>query len=317
MRFVFCIGFTLLLIVFGCSDSSLEVPNDSGYSLKDVNDFMIQLQNIDLDAIGNTKFDLVIIDYSRDGSEELRFRADEIRSLKVSPGGRKIVISYISIGEASDFRWYWDPSWDSDRDGIPDPDAPPWLGPGNPDWPGSYKVKYWDSNWKSIVYTYLDKILEAEFDGVFLDIIDAYIYWGPGGESGLNRETAEQEMVQFVKEIAHYTRVLKGKSDFIIIPNNGEGLSRHSDYVNTVSGILRESVWYVENTPRSSQETEYVITNLDVFKENGKVVFVLDYVTDQSLIGDFYNKARAKGYIPYATVRMLDRITVNPGYEPD
>ena len=51
------------------------------------NDFVYQLQRIDLTAIGKTKFDLVIMDYSRDGSDEQRFTADQISALKTSPGG--------------------------------------------------------------------------------------------------------------------------------------------------------------------------------------------------------------------------------------
>ncbi len=286
-------------------------------SLRDVNDFLYQLQNIDLDAIGNTKFDMVVIDYSRDGSEEGRFSAEEIEKLKNSPGGPKIVLAYMSIGEAENYRWYWNDSWDKDGDGIPDEEAPSWLGPVNPDWPGCYKVKYWESGWQSIIYSYVDKIIEAGFDGVYLDVIDAYEYWGPGGESGLERKTAEKDMVNFVKEIANYSRIRKGKSNFLIFPNNGEGLSKYPDYVEIVSGIGREDVWYEDNTPQLPEYTEEVIANLDIFKEAGKVVLVIDYVTQKDLIDDFYLKAKSKGYIPYATVRELDQLTINPGHEPD
>ena len=62
---------------------------------------------MDLQAIGETRFDLVIMDYSRDGSDERKFTADEIAALKESPGGTKTVLSYMSIGEAEDYRWYW------------------------------------------------------------------------------------------------------------------------------------------------------------------------------------------------------------------
>ena len=68
------------------------------------NDFVYQLQRIDLEAIGETKFDLVIMDYSRDGSDERKFTAPQIRTLKSSPGGPKTVLSYMSIGEAEDYR---------------------------------------------------------------------------------------------------------------------------------------------------------------------------------------------------------------------
>lgn len=306
----------LPLLLANCSGNGngekLTLPKS--LSLNDVNDFLIQLKNIDLNEIGNTKFDLVIIDYSRGGND--RFRYDEIMQLKNSPGGPKIVLAYMSIGEAETYRWYWDNSWDADNDGIPDAGAPSWLGPRNPEW-GSYKVKYWEPGWKAIIYNYLDQIIEAGFDGVYLDRVDAYQYWGPGGESGLNRPTAEQEMVDFVKEIANYARVIKGKKDFIVIPQNAEALAVHPDYVQTVSGIGKESLWYNGNSPQPAAYTSWSIAYLDIFKNAGKIVLVIDYVTEQALIDDFYQKARSKGYVPYATVKMLDRITINPGHEPD
>lgn len=302
---------------YGGYDIFLTKFEQFSFSWNDVNDFVYQLQNIDLEAIGNTKFDLVVIDYSSDGTEEGRFTAEQINVLKNSPGGPKLVLSYMSIGEAETYRWYWNPNWDANNDGIPDSAAPTWLGPSNPEWPDNYKVKYWEPGWQSIVFQYLDKIIEAGFDGVYLDIIDAYEYWGPGGESGLERQTAEQEMVDFVRSIANYARVTKGKTNFGVFPQNGEALALHPEYLEVVTGIGREDTWYNENTPNPTDHIEYVLYYLDIFKQAGKLVLVIDYVTQQNLIDDFYSKAQVKGYIPYATVRMLDKITINPGHEPD
>ena len=83
----------------------------------------------------------------------------------------------MSIGEAENYRWYWQKSWDANRNGKPDAGAPAWLGPSNPDWPGNYKVRYWDAGWQELVYAYIDKVLDAGYDGVYLDIVDAYQYW--------------------------------------------------------------------------------------------------------------------------------------------
>jgi endo-alpha-1,4-polygalactosaminidase (GH114 family) len=44
------------------------------------------------------------MDYSRDGSDVEKFTAGEISALKISPGGSKTVLSYMSIGEAEDYR---------------------------------------------------------------------------------------------------------------------------------------------------------------------------------------------------------------------
>ncbi len=282
-----------------------------------VNDFVYQLQDVNLEAMGNTRFDLCIIDYSLDGSEEQRLTREQVAALKSSPGGPKLVLAYVSIGEAEDYRWYWQENWDADHNGEPDPGAPGWLGPANPDWPGNYRVHYWDIGWQAIVFTYLDKVIEVGFDGVYLDIVDAYEYWGPGGESGLNRATAEQEMVDFVKAIATHSRSRPGMTSFGIFPQNAEGLGNHQDYVGIVTGIGREDVWYNGDDPQSPEETAAAIAGLDQFRKEGKLVLVTDYVRKPENIDDFYAKAKAKGYVPYATVRDLDSLTINHGHEPD
>lgn len=323
----------LLLMIFvlfvGCNNNiptttTTTMANNnssSNISLNSVNDFVYQLQNIDLTAIGNTKYDLVVMDYSLDGSDDEKFTSSQISLLKNSSGGNKIVLAYMSIGEAENYRWYWNNSWDANNDGVPDNGAPSWLGNSNPNWPGNYKVKYWDSGWQSVIFgsatSYLDKIINAGFDGVYLDIIDAYEYWEPGGDSHLDRSTAEDEMVDFVKAIANYARVTKAKSNFLIFPQNGEALSSHSDYLSVINGIGKEDTWYNGNTSNDNAYINNVISNLDVIKQAGKVVLVIDYVTQQNLIDDFYSKALAKGYVPYATVRDLDRITINTGHNPD
>jgi cysteinyl-tRNA synthetase len=182
-------------------------------------------------------------------------------------------------------------------------------------------VKYWDPGWQSLIFgspnSYLDKIVEAGFDGVYLDIIDAYEYWGPGGESGLNRSSAELEMVNFVTAIAHYGRVTRAKPAFGVFPQNGEALGQHTDYVQVVTGIGHEDTWYNGNKPITTGETSKVLTDLDLFKRAGKIVLATDYVTVRSAINNFYAKAQAKGYLAYATTRDLDRLTTNPGHEPE
>ena len=90
------------------------------------------------------------------------------------PGGRRESDgSYISIGEAEDYRFYWDSDWKTNK--------PAWLEKENPNWKGNYKVRYWESDWQSIIYgtdgSYLKKIIDSGFDGAYLDIIDAFEYF--------------------------------------------------------------------------------------------------------------------------------------------
>ena len=124
-----------------------------------------------ISAVTATNYDLLVMDLFHN---EIAFTPDEINQLKIKQnGGTRLVICYMSIGEAEDYRFYWQTSWSSDK--------PDWLDKENPFWEGNYKVKYWNSDWKNIIYgnqnSYLDLILNANFDGVYLDIIDAYEYY--------------------------------------------------------------------------------------------------------------------------------------------
>lgn len=254
-----------------------------------------QLQNYDLEALAEVQAGLYIIDYSWEGDDETRFTVAELDTLRTLSDTK--ILAYLSIGEAEDYRWYWDNNWESD--------PPNWFGETNPEWEGNYKVRYWEQEWQNIVYNYLDKIIETGFDGVYLDIIDAYEYWGPEGESGFDRETAEQEMVDFVVTISEY-----GKSadpEFLVYSQNGEALGTHPEYIEAVDGIGREDVWYNDN--ETQNDTETTLNYLELFRGAGKQVIVVDYPTDPALIANFIEKAEEQGYSWYPGVRELDLIS--------
>jgi len=124
-----------------------------------------------INAVTATNYDAVIMDLFLNNEP---FTAAEVAQLRnKSNGGKRLVICYMSIGEAEDYRYYWQDNWTSSK--------PEWMAAENPDWPGNYKVKYWDPQWQGILYkdqdSYLGKITAAGFDGVYLDIIDAFEYF--------------------------------------------------------------------------------------------------------------------------------------------
>lgn len=125
-----------------------------------------------INAVTATNYDVVIMDlFSNENEPYTAVEVDQLR--QKANGGSRMVVCYMSIGEAEDYRYYWQSSWSNN--------PPSWLSEENPDWEGNYKVKYWNADWQSIIYgnqnAYLDKILAAGFDGVYLDIIDAFEYY--------------------------------------------------------------------------------------------------------------------------------------------
>ncbi|SKC65716.1 endo alpha-1,4 polygalactosaminidase [Ohtaekwangia koreensis] len=156
-----------------------QVHSGDVNSLSDAKNFLYLLdpQNFSsrtdfLEALKNTRYDILIIDlFFHDGTS---LTASEIAQLKTkNGGGKRKVIAYMSIGEAEDYRYYWQSEWSKTK--------PSWMDAENPNWPGNYKVKYWEADWQNIIYknsdSYLNKIRDAGFDGVYLDIIDAFEYY--------------------------------------------------------------------------------------------------------------------------------------------
>jgi cysteinyl-tRNA synthetase, unknown class len=83
----------------------------------------------------------------------------------------------------------------------------------------------------------VDKVLAAGYDGVYLDIVDAYEYWQHGGPGSPDRATTEREMVDFVKGIASRARTTD--PDFGVFVQNAEDLSSHPDYGAAVGASAR------------------------------------------------------------------------------
>ncbi len=124
-----------------------------------------------INALKQTNYDLIIMDLFY--SEET-YTPNEIEQLKTKQnGGKRLVVCYMSIGEAENYRYYWKNNWNNHK--------PDWLEEENSSWSGNYKVRYWYPEWKRIIYgnenSYLKLIVNAGFDGVYLDIIDAFEYF--------------------------------------------------------------------------------------------------------------------------------------------
>ena len=97
-----------------------------------------QLSELDLEAALRSPFDLLVVDATTGLRGNIGFTAEQVARLKRKPdGSRRLVVSYLSIGEAEDYRTgYFDKEYMSEE-------APDWL-------------------------------LELGFDGVYLDRVDVY-----------------------------------------------------------------------------------------------------------------------------------------------
>jgi len=288
----------ILIILSGCGQKSIDPE------WLEVQDFLYQLQRAVPARIGETAFDLVVVSLSATGSSP-----EVIPALKDSPGGPKIVLCYMSIGQAERYRWYWQSAW---------PKNPPeWLGEPDPVW-GDRWVKYWHPEWQSIIYgspeSYLDKIIEFGFDGVYLDRVDAYLYYQEQG-----RETAAREMVDFILDFSEYAR--EKKPSFGVFPQNAEELGiMFPDFMDAMTGIGVEDLYYgypQEHQPSQVDWTAEREAILDQWVTAGKLVLTIDYTKRPEQIADAYTRSHNRGYVPYVTDRSLGRLRINEGFEPD
>jgi len=124
-----------------------------------------------VDSLAVTEYDLLVLDLFWNGQQLSSADLDRLRNKP--GGGSRIILAYLSIGEAEDYRYYWQSGWSSN--------PPSWLGTENPDWPGNYLVRYWNSDWQKIIFgssdSYLGRIIDSGFDGVYLDKIDSFETW--------------------------------------------------------------------------------------------------------------------------------------------
>lgn len=147
--------------------------------LSDAQNFLYMINPIQntkaeyLSALKESRHDVLIIDAFYDGTEAIT--QQDIDSLRTKPqGGTRLILSYMSIGQAESYRWYWKPFWMAS--------PPAFIVEEDPYWNANYYVNYWDPTWKHIITgntndSYVNRIVTAGFDGVYLDLVNAFEYF--------------------------------------------------------------------------------------------------------------------------------------------
>ncbi len=271
----------------GSVGGSSGVVNDQQGGLGETKEFstwLFQLQGATYSSLLKSPVDLVVID-----PDETSLTKDDVSSLN-SAG--KTVIAYLSIGEAENYRSYWDDNWTVGN--------PSFIDEENPDWEGNFKVHYWDPDWQEIILARAEALAEAGYDGLYLDIIDAYEYYEDRGRQG-----SAQEMIDFVKRIAERTKSING--DFLIIPQNSPELYIYDDYASSIDGLGKEDTWFNEASRVDSSETSSVLRYLDDAVEDGKFVLSIDYPLDPANICIYYSLCQSHGFACTVSDRGLDK----------
>lgn len=343
MKINICILMISVLSVHAFSASEELTP----LPLSQVKYFAYQIQGLEedgaIDRIAESKYDLVVVEPTRTTSDEnrsfnTRKMVGTLKASKASDGvHRKIVIAYINIGEAEDWRWYW--KWSKKnlkKKGLP-ADWPKYIVKLDPDgWSGNYPVKFWSDEWKDLVIygrnrknaefdfsSMLDEVLKDGFDGIYLDWVEAYAEKDVAAAAKSERRNPAKEMVSFIREIRDFGR--KSNPDFIVIQQNASSLAEEQpNILDVVDAIGQEDIWYGGGSDvkwanpmgydkkQKADDTSEMLRLLETYKKAGKPVFTIDYTVKHA--EEVYKNARSKGFIPYCTRTHLGKLTTTPPF---
>jgi cysteinyl-tRNA synthetase, unknown class len=259
-----------------------------------------QYQHVAPDLIAATDMDMVVVDPVRDDGTGQPWARSFVDKMRARPDGtRRLVLAYLSIGEAENYRAYWKQEWNSS--------PPAWLAAENPRWPGNFLVRYWDTEWQSIILdddtSGLAAILAAGYDGVLLDKVDAFDDWKP-----VTVKRAAK-MVRFVERIADRARA--ARPDFLIVVQNAEPLLLDQEYRQVIDGVVKESMLTgLDGPDRQNAKTtvEWSSTRLQKARTAGIPLFAIEYTFDERLIEFANERFRRFGMRPFYAARALDRL---------
>ena len=331
--------------------SALPEPQVEAVPLGDVRYWAYQLQAITeagaVDALVASHYDMMVLEPTRtDWSSDDRLfdTRDMVRRLQESKASdgvhRKLVIAYIDIAEAEDWRWYW--TWSLDWNCVlPVPaDWPSYILSCDPDgWTGNFPVAYWDARWRDLMIygrnqnsapygdyaSAIDEAIRDGFDGVYLDWVEAYedvSVIAAAQSAGVDPTT---DMIAFIGEMKDYARVRK--PGFLVIQQNAAALGEgHPELLQVIDGIAQEGVWYYGDATddwndtggydiaHEASLTSYYIDQLQRYLDAGLPVFDCEYALGNAATA--YANGYRQGYVPYVTRASLARLTTTtpPGY---
>lgn len=267
-----------------------------------------QLRNLEAGprkTIADSTYDLVVVDHARgEDQTEIDLTPAEVAEMQKKPdGSRRLIISYFSIGESEDYRYYWKREWDKQR--------PYWMGKENKDWKHNFIVQYWQPSWQKILFgspeAFLDKIIAQGFDGIYLDRVDAYYYFG-------DNDIARSRMVDLVKNLAAYAR--QKKPGFLIMAQNAEELLERADYIEAIDGVAKESLLFGIKglgRPNPRNDIDESSALLQKAYKAGKGIFVVEYLQDPGNIQLAARRINYElGWALYIGTKGLGQLATDP-----
>jgi cysteinyl-tRNA synthetase len=335
MKTIRTVLMVFFLVACGGSDASGTEKPHTVIQGVDISTWMYQIQDLygeKIQALDKTPYDMLVIEPGFNLKEDPYDTAGMVSTLSTKPNGEKrLLIAYIDIGQAEDYRDYWKENWvapTGTAHGSPD-----FLITTDPDgWSGNYPVAYWDARWKAIWLGeggIIDTLVAKGFDGVYLDWVEAYDDEKVLAYASKESIDTKKEMITFIEELK--ARGEKTHPGFTVIAQNAPYLLEYDPkrYSAVIDAIATEDTWYYGKADADwedkdagdlvgdeRQEDEYSTPNR--IKQNlkyltrGIPVFTVDYCISTTNAAAVYTASRHKGFIPLVTRVSLSRVTQTP-----
>ena len=283
----------VLVIIGGCSKAP---PSPTPTP---VASWVYQLQAVDLQEIAKREGRVVVIDPSRNGDGDSTGFWNP-SDLEVIKEDGRTTLAYLAIGEAEDYRDYWQPGWKAN--------PPEFIAKSVDDqFAGNYAVRYWKEAWQQILFERVDRIVAAGFDGVYLDKVDAFQDW----ETAETTVDLPREMATLVTRIAERGR--KTNPNFQVFLQNGWGVWSRPELADIVNGVAIEELslgWEgKDGAPTPVEIKNEMSAALEAARSRGWTMLVVDYPSADSKSEEKQSameEARRVGALPLLAPRSLD-----------
>lgn len=251
-------------------------------------------------------------------------------------GKPKVVLAYVDIGEAENYRSYWVKGWKVG--------SPAWIVAKDPDgWSGNFPVAYWDAGWQAIMKGVVERVARSGYDGIYMDWIEAFSFSKVARKAKALGKNPTDEMVKFIANIKAWGKAVN--PNFLVVAQNASELGRRADYLALLDGEAQEQVFfdggadvmgivpeqgdcrlplkmgsampttnaaYCADLGTMDMSSEEYILDLARFLEAGVPVFMVDYAIQPANADFSYTQARCYDFIGLVTMRSLETLTATP-----
>ncbi len=291
--------------------------------------------------IADSPYDMAVVDDVATLSWNARYDIrGTVKQLQQRPNGsRRLVLSYLNVGQAEDYRNYFSTSWKQK--------PPDWIIGADPEgWTGNYPVAYWRKEWKTILVGQqglVQRIARDGFDGAYMDWVAGY--WDDAVQARAHADGVDPraEMILLLRQVAYAARQVNPQ--FLLIVQNAPDLIDSPDIANAADGFVQESIWFTgaegDNPsgdcpmPRTEAELKspaylaslpadcrrakaegragaldyvqeaQVVPLLSKVRAGGLAVFTVDYAVKPGNVAEAVRRSQALGFRPFVGGRGL------------